>query len=69
MISKVNIVDVISPPIMTHAILERVSAPSAKASAVGSIPTIIVIVVMKIDSKTENYTAVVVNLMNGYDSF
>ena len=51
MINSVKTVDVKSPPIMTHAMLTLVSAPSVIDKAVGSIPTIIVMVVMKIGFK------------------
>ena len=45
---KVNTVDVSRPPIITQAIDTLVSEPAVIANAVGSIPAIIVIVVINI---------------------
>lgn len=48
MTSRVKTVDVRSPPMMTHDMELRVSEPAVTASAVGSMPTIMVKVVMRI---------------------
>ena len=46
--NSVNTVDVIIPPMITHAMLTRVSEPALSDSAVGSMPTTIVSAVIKI---------------------
>ena len=51
MTNNVNTVEVNRPPIITQAMETRVSAPSVIASAIGSIPTIMVIVVMQMGFK------------------
>ena len=48
MATKVKKVDEIKPPIITHAMLTRVSEPAVIAKAVGSMPTIMVNEVIKI---------------------
>ena len=48
MTRSVKRVEVMRPPMMTHAIELRVSEPAVSARAVGSMPTIMVKVVMKI---------------------
>ena len=47
MMSSVKTVEVIMPPIMTQAMLTRVSEPSLMAKAVGSMPTTMVSAVIK----------------------
>ena len=46
--NSVKTVDVIMPPMMTQAMLTRVSEPSDRLRAVGSMPTTMVMAVMKI---------------------